>query len=181
MRALLSAQSARLDQLYVTAAHWDLATWRERYLDHPLVGVLARRLIWRFLEGGESRLGIAPEGRLVDVRDEPLDNLPPGTRVSLWHPLESVPAEVLAWRLWLEGHEVRQPFKQAHREIYLLTEAERATGTYSNRFAGHVLRQHAFAALCVQRGWSYRLQGQWDSWNLPCRSLSEHDLKVEFQ
>ena len=43
-----------------------------------------------------------------------------------------------------------QPIKQAHREIYLLTDAERQTQSYSNRFAAHILRQHQFTALCQQ-------------------------------
>ena len=46
----------------------------------------------------------------------------------------------------------RQPFKQAHREVYLLTDAERNTRTYSNRFAAHIIRQHQFNALCAARG-----------------------------
>jgi hypothetical protein len=53
---------------------------------------------------------------------------------------------------------VRQPFKQAHREIYVLTDAERNTRVYSNRFAGHVLKQHQFNALCGVRGWRNKLQ-----------------------
>ena len=63
-----------------------------------------------------------------------------------------------AWRHWLEGHAVTQPFKQAHREVYLLTDAERQTHTYSNRFAAHILHQHQLAALCRARGWRYTLR-----------------------
>jgi len=74
---------------------------------------------------------------------------------------------VPAWRDWLEAHEVRQPFMQAHREIYLLTDTERAAGTYSNRFAAHLIKQHRFAMLCRQRGWRYTLQGEWDPANTP--------------
>lgn len=40
----------------------------------------------------------------------------------------------------------------------LLTDAERRTGTYSNRFAAHVLRQHQFSNLCAARGWKNRLR-----------------------
>ncbi len=54
--------------------------------------------------------------------------------------------EVLAWRDRLAELELCQPFKQAHREVYLLTDAERTTRTYSNRFAAHVLKQHQFNA-----------------------------------
>ncbi len=54
---------------------------------------------------------------------------------------------------FLLAHKIVQPFKQAHRELYPLTEAERNTGTYSNRFAGHILRQHQSVTLARLRGW----------------------------
>ena len=98
----------------------------------------------------------------------------------LWHPLECPANDVLSWRQRLERDEIVQPFKQAHREVYLLTDAERGTHTYSNRFAAHVLRQHQFSALCQQRGWKYQLQGGFDSWNAPSLDLPEHDLRIEF-
>ncbi len=85
-----------------------------------------------------------------------------------------------AWRERLEAWEVRQPFKQAHREIYLLTDAERQTALYSNRFAAHVIKQHQFAALCHQRGWRYTLQGEWDSHNTPILDLPAWGLRAEF-
>ncbi|MFE3034620.1 DUF4132 domain-containing protein [Streptomyces canus] len=43
---MLSAQSERLDRQFLADRTWSYATWRERYLDHPLVGTLARRLLW---------------------------------------------------------------------------------------------------------------------------------------
>src|SRR6185369_1360113 len=62
---------------------------------------------------------------------------------------------------------------------YRLTDAERATGTYSNRFAAQILKQHQLAALCTQRGWRYKLQGQWDSHNVPFLPVPEHGLRIE--
>ena len=41
-----------------------------------------------------------------------------------------------------------------------LTDAERETGIYSNRFAAHIVRQHQLNALFEQRGWRYDLQGE---------------------
>lgn len=46
----------------------------------------------------------------------------------------------------------------AHREIYVLTDAERTTRVYSNRFAAHIVRQHQFNALCAARGWKNQLR-----------------------
>jgi hypothetical protein len=45
--------------------------------------------------------------------------------------------------------------------VYLLTPAEQATGTYSNRFAAHVLRYGQAKALLQQRGWDGLQLGHW--------------------
>ena len=37
--------------------------WRERYLDHPLVGTLARRLVWRFSSEDRVAAGVFYDGR----------------------------------------------------------------------------------------------------------------------
>ncbi|HJT78160.1 MAG TPA: DUF4132 domain-containing protein [Gemmataceae bacterium] len=177
---LLPAQRNRLEQLFLQGRSWTFPEFRSRYLDHPLVGVLARRLIWRYVDGANARDGIWLDGQVVDHGDKALGWVGARTRVTPWHPLACGPEEVRAWRDWLDRHQVRQPFKQAHREIYLLTDAERRTETYSNRFAAHVIRQHQFSALCQERGWRYTLQGNWDSHNLPMLALPQWDLRVEF-
>jgi hypothetical protein len=154
---MLVAQRERIERLPLLERAWSLADWRARYLNHPLIGGLARRLIWRFTDGERSVDGAWRDGRIVDSADQALD-LSATARVSLWHPVFAAASDVLAWRTWLERHEVSQPFKQAHREVYLLTDAERATQTYSNRFAGHILRQHQFNALAASRGWRNKLR-----------------------
>jgi hypothetical protein len=69
---------------------------------------------------------------------------------------------VAAWREQLTADEVRQPFKQAFRAVYLLTPAETETGTYSNRFGAHILRYRQAGALMRVRGWSGNHLGYWD-------------------
>jgi hypothetical protein len=177
---MLPAQRDRIERLFCAGdRHWPLAEWRVLYLDHPLISVVTRRLIWHFEEGGRSALGAFHEGRIVGVDGAPLA-LSDATEVRLWHPLGFPPETVLAWRAWLREHEVRQPFKQAHREIYILTDAELETSIYSNRFAAHIVRQHQFAALCRERGWRYHLQGAWDSYNVPTLPLPRLGLQAEF-
>jgi hypothetical protein len=180
LRSTIGAQRDRLERLLLAERAWELPTWRARYLDHPLVGMLARRLIWSFEGSDRSALGAWLDGRIVDVDGRPLEWLGDETRVRLWHPIGTDPQMVLAWRRWLEQHEVTQPFKQAHREIYVLTDAELATETYSNRFAAHILRQHQLHALCQQRGWRYRLQGNFDSASVPTLILPRWNLCAEY-
>src|SRR5690606_21349884 len=143
---MLSAQAERLDRQFLARRVWPYDAWRTRYLDHPLVGTLARRLIWlvddvpcAYHDGALRTL----EGKEV----------PAGETVRLWHPIGRDVDETLAWRAWLEEKRITQPFKQAHREVYLLTAAEEHTRVYSNRFAAHILRQYQFHALAAVRGW----------------------------
>jgi hypothetical protein len=177
---MLPAQRERLDTLFLARKSWPLAVWKERYLDHPLVGAIARRLIWSFARKGRTAAGIWHGGRLVDAKDKPLD-LDDETAVSLWHPIDHATDDILAWRDWLERREVVQPFKQAHREVYLLTDAERRTRTYSNRFAAHILRQHQFNALCAARGWKNKLRLMVDDSYPPAhRPLPAWGLRAEY-
>ncbi|MDJ0942426.1 MAG: DUF4132 domain-containing protein [Kiloniellales bacterium] len=180
IKDVMSGQSGRLERLFLAERRWPLAEWRKLYLDHPLLSGLSRRLIWRF-DGGEDNAGGLAEGnRITDHTGAPLDWLDDETRVSLWHPIDEPAERVLAWRRRLADLEITQPFKQGHREIYVLTEAERQTEVYSNRFAAHILKQHQFRALCQQRGWRYDFQGQWDSYNVPDRPLERHGLSAQF-
>jgi hypothetical protein len=177
---MLPAQQARIERLLLAQRTWKLEPWLQRYLNHPLLANVARRLIWSFQRGEQRSQAIWREGKLVDAHGWPLDWLSPETEVQLWHPIGFDAGVVLSWRNWLAEHEVTQPFKQAHREIYLVTDAEIQTGGYSNRFAGHVLRQHQFSALCQQRGWKYHLQGSFDSQNVPTLELPRYGVRVEF-
>jgi hypothetical protein len=177
---MLPAQRDRIERLLLEDRVLPFDTWRARYLDHPLVGPLARRLIWHFEDGQRVGLGAWREGAIVGADDRPVAWVGADTRVRLWHPIGFDAETVRAWREWLERHEVVQPFKQAHREVYIITDAELATETYSNRFAAHIVKQHQFAALCRARGWRYALQGAFDSLNAPTLHLERHGLRAQF-
>ena len=177
-----SAHAQRLEQMYLRAGTLTLDTWNEQYINHPLIGFLARRLIWR-LRSGETLLDVMhTDSGYVDCHNSAV-SLPDDFEVMLWHPTMSSADEVLAWRTWLIEHEVTQPFKQAHREIYLLTDAERQTATYSMRFANHILTQAQFHALATQRGWSQTRGGSWDGGqeNSAYKRVSAFNVMVEFE
>lgn len=178
----LAIQSARLEQVFFEPRQWPIDDWCRLLLGHPVLGNLARRLVWVVTSVGTSAAVIPRGSALETVTGEDFSAAlaNPHAVIRLWHPISAGTDEVLQWRRYLEGGEITQPFKQAHREIYVLTDAERATRTYSNRFAAHILKQHQLAALCQVRGWRYRLQGQFDSWNAPTRALPYAADSVEF-
>jgi len=181
IRKMMPAQRNRIDNLYLTQKTWKFNTWQDRYIKHPLVGTIGRRLIWKFSQDDRAASGIWFDGRFVERNGLPLDWLSENTTVELWHPINVDPDIVLEWRIWLAEHEVQQPFKQAHREVYLLTEAERNTRVYSNRYAAHILRQHQFNALCAARGWKNSLRLMVDNYYDPAmKELPPWNLRVEY-
>jgi hypothetical protein len=177
---MLIAQRDRLERLILSERQWKLSEWRERYLEHPLVGHLAKRLLWRFTDEDQKVDAIYFENQFINADGQP-QQLPNNAQVSLWHPIFSSAVEIQAWRLWLEEHQVTQPFKQAHREIYLLTDAERSTLIYSNRFAAHILKQHQFHALAGARGWRNQLRLMVDANYEPATLTLPHwNLRAEY-
>lgn len=175
LEKLLPGLRTRLERSYIDQRQWRFSEWRERFLNHPVTGTLARRLLWNF----NGRTGFWHEGKFID--QEGTSFTPEGDSVvELWHPIGVDPQVVLNWRSRLTDLRVVQPFKQCHREIYVLTDAELNTRSYSNRFSAHILRQHQFQHLCAQRGWKYTLMGPFDSYNTPTLDLPRWNLSVEF-
>lgn len=171
--ATLIATRDRLEGLLRRDRVWTAEQWRERFLDHPLARTLARRLIWT-VDGVACGWGGDALRAVDDTVFEPAGD----ATVRLWHPVDD-PAAVLPWRAFLTRHAITQPFKQAHREQYLLTDAERATGTYSNRFAAHIVLQHRLNALLSRRGWSYvQHRNDGASYELPRLALPDWGLRA---
>ncbi|MGW1808079.1 DUF4132 domain-containing protein [Streptomyces sp. NPDC002078] len=130
--------------------------WRTELAGHPLARTLVRRLIWEIEIAPGEWWAVLPQTQ------ERLPDAPDDASVRLWHPLRSEPHAVRAWRDLLTEQRIRQPFKQAFREIYLLTPAEEQTRVYSNRFAAHLVHYRKMFALFRAGGWQSGLLGPWD-------------------
>jgi len=175
-----ATQKERLDSLLRIEKTWEFPAWKQRYLEHPLMQLLARRLIWRFeFDGGQ--VAALPVGDGFRNATGEAVSIPTTARVGLYHPLLDTIENVLQWRRYLEDHKIQQPFKQAHREVYLLTDAERNTRIYSNRFASHIVKQHQFNSLCAARGWKNTLRLMVDDSYPPAIKVwPNHNLRAEY-
>ncbi len=93
--------------------------------------------------------GLLDEGGLIDLEGRLLSHRE-GTRIA--HPLDLSDADLRAWQQHLVGRGLRQPFKQAFREVYVATDAERGADE-TRRFAGHELEGGVLRRLLGRRGW----------------------------
>ena len=180
LRHTVAAQRQRLERLLGVGPVWQGDSWRERYAGgHPILTTLARTLIFT-TEGGDT-FTLADDGVPTTASGERRDWPGPGDRVGLWHPALADGAEVRAWRDRLAQLEVTQPFAQAHREVYLLTPAERESPHGSYRFAELIVRQHQLQALAESRGWDCRLQGWYfDGGQAPTLQMPRAGLIAEW-
>ena len=160
---------------------WDY--FQQYYFNHGLRHFLVKDLLWYIESADQSDTILYHEEQWVNLEGNPVDWMDSETRVFLWHPVFCAADEIMAWRNKLVDLQVKQPLKQAFREIYLLTEAEINTRLYSNRMASHIIKQHQFNALTSIRGWKYQLMGWFDDGrdnDIASKVLKKYGLTAEF-
>ena len=179
----LTIQRDRLDRSYIQKRALPYPHFEQYYFNHGLMSFLTKKLIWNFTNGKKTTTAIWLNDQWQDVKGKKITTINEKTKVQLWHPLHSTTKEILQWRNLLQEYQIKQPLKQAYREIYILTDAEVNTKVYSNRMAAHILKQHQFNVLAVIRGWKYKLMGWYDDGieSQTCSlKIPDYNLQVEF-
>ena len=164
IRATVSAARVRLEALFAEPRQWHAEDFADCYLRHPLTGWLATRLAWTFSPPGGPAIHGFPDRDGASVRTpHGAVAVPSGSLVQLLHPVRLAAGELGEFRL-LCGHlRITQPLRQFWRETYQLTAAERETGLYTERYAGHILRFRQGYGLARRRGWTGGfLSAAWD-------------------
>jgi hypothetical protein len=176
-----ATQRDRFDRMLRSNREINLEYFKDRYLNHGLLSWVTGNIIFNFTNNDTTVQGIRVKSKWLSAGGDEI-NIDEYARVSLWHPAVSSTTEVKAWRDFLSDNKILQPFKQAFREIYLLTEAEINTRTYSNRMASHILKQHQYVTLAKGRNWTARLIGSWDGGDQDTASLllPEYNLRAEY-
>lgn len=169
----IQAQLFRLEQTWIQNRSWQLDFWLEFYHGHELMGLLVQKLVWQVETEGKL-VSFMPMSGIFYNKDWQAIQLPESGRIRLWHPaLSTSVAEVDAWRTQLFAQKIVQPFKQAFREVYLLTPAEESSFDQSMRFAGHYLKGNTLYSLGKNRMWTMSYD------QAPLRKIPELNLVAE--
>jgi hypothetical protein len=178
----LTAQRDRIDRMFRDDRKISFSNFQQYYLQHGLMQFIANSIIWNFHKSNETVQAIHLNNYWVNAANE-IVSIDDTVTVSLWHPVQATVNEIKTWREFLVLHQLQQPLKQAYREVYILTDAELNTRTYSNRMAAHILRQHQFNSLAKTRGWRYALMGAYDNGvenDKASLTLPQHQLRAEY-
>ncbi|MEZ5583122.1 MAG: DUF4132 domain-containing protein [Candidatus Competibacteraceae bacterium] len=117
----------------------------------PVVRAMLTQLI---MQTDDDTFGLfsGSDDTLIGLDGEPL---PATANLSIAHVYELFKAGVLSqWQKTIVRRRMVQPFKQAFRELYVVTPAEIEAGTHSRRFVGHVVDSAITSRLLQSRGWS---------------------------
>lgn len=106
---LIADQSARLEEAMVVQRRWAFGEFRRRIVGHPLLGRLARGLVW-VLDDRTVALDA-----LDDLTDPDGGLAGHGEWVRLGHPAID---DFTPWLAWLARRNAPPPFSQADREVF---------------------------------------------------------------
>ncbi len=121
VRSQSREQLSRLERALVAERRWEPASWRA-FTAHPLLGLLARGLLWGSYRGGAltASFRVDEAGAPVDVEDEAV--VPEGA-IGLVHPVQLDPQALDAWASVFADYEIVQPFPQLQRPRFVAADA----------------------------------------------------------
>jgi hypothetical protein len=163
IEAAIVEERRRMENRLSSNRAWPEATWRDRFVDHPIGGLFGRRLVWTVgPSAGPGDAALPTEEGWLGVDGRPRS---PGddrkTVVRLWHSAEASETEIEAWRSLLAAHAVEQPIRQVDREAFRPLERDRNLAA-DRRFVGRVVDHGRLRAILRQRGWAAPFVGSWD-------------------
>lgn len=152
LKQISGQQATRLYEAMCTERRWPLADWRRFVLEHPILGRMARRLVWLVVDG-ESAIAFRPleDGSLSDAHDNEV-SLPDGAVVGVAHASLLDPKEVDAWGRHLADFEVEPLFEQFRAARFELT-PERARDTELKDFEGHMVSAFRLRSRATKLGY----------------------------
>ena len=114
LRTVIAQQTQRLYEALCTERVWAFSELREHLFEHPIAGLLCRRLVWQAADGTFRPLG---DGTLTNARDGQveLDGADP-VRLAYF------PADADAWRRHLADYEIVPLFPQLDRPLHIPTD-----------------------------------------------------------
>jgi predicted DNA-binding WGR domain protein len=115
-----AAQIRRLEQAMCNGRRWQRDVFESCFVRHPLIGHLARRLLWAVYDASGQRLAcfrIAEDRTYTDAADADLA-LPQEAVVGMPHILELSSDETAKWGSLFADYAIVQPFPQLGRDTY---------------------------------------------------------------
>lgn len=153
LKLVIAAQKLRLDQVLTKARFWRIQSWKELFVNNPVMHQFAVGLIWGFYENGQLKdtFRYMEDGSFNTV-EETEYTFPETGMIGLVHPLELSEELLQAWKEQLADYEITQPVLQLDRPVYYVAEEEKGVEKIT-RFYGKAINSAAFVGNLLSAGW----------------------------
>lgn len=174
LKAVAKLQAPRMLAALVTAKTWSAARWTQLFLDHAVLKIMGRSLIWQIRGEHPVSFRIAEDFSLLQANDDVV-TLPPDAQVSLWHPATALAGEAEAWRSNFADYEIVALIDQIGAPTALPPEAS-MTAERLLAPPGLSVVQEQFAAILTRCGYRKGPVNDgpsidWHEWHLPAAQL----------
>lgn len=137
LKTIISTQQKRLFKAILTERSWEQDSWRELFVENPIMNGFAISLIWGEYDSEGVLLGTfryMEDGSFNSAQQEEY-KLGEGTVIKLIHPVELSEGERIGWKQQLQDYEIIQPVLQLDMPVYTLAPEEKGEPTFS-KFKG---------------------------------------------
>ena len=122
LRTISDQEIKRLELAMITRRSWTPDDFHTLFVAHPLLGHIARRLVW--ITDGGTAFRVAEDRTYAGIDDDVFVPAP-DARIGIAHPI-LLDDDVTAWAELFADYEILQPFDQLARPVHRLTDDERA-------------------------------------------------------
>jgi hypothetical protein len=159
---VFAEQAQRMERAMLIGRAWKSDRWREYIVRHPVLGHIARRLVWKIFEPDGTvvaRVMLDEENLLMDLEMEEY-TLEPDHHLALVHPVELDGDERQEWTDQLMDFEIIQPFDQMGRDVFTYDDAT-STQLIEDAKAGkaHLLNERLISNF--SKGWGFAEKSWW--------------------
>ncbi|HND55130.1 MAG TPA: DUF4132 domain-containing protein, partial [Pirellulaceae bacterium] len=154
IKEVATIQSGRLEAAMVTGRRWKTDDFVTLFVHHPLLTLLAQKLIWATFDSSGRRTGtfrVTDERDFATVEEDAFD-IGGAAQVGVVHALELTDDERAAWGQVLGDYNIVTPFPQLGREIHSLKSGEQSKKALS-RYKGASLVAPTLVFTLEKLGW----------------------------
>ncbi|WP_020620485.1 DUF4132 domain-containing protein [Paenibacillus daejeonensis] len=131
LKTMAGIQLQRLEESLSKQRLWSAQEWKDLFVENVIMHQFAIGLIWGVYADGKlvQTFRYMDDGTFNTVDEEEYD-LAGDAQIGLVHSLELDQEELAGWKTQLADYEIKPPFEQLERPVYLPEEEERQLSAY---------------------------------------------------
>ncbi|MDT8717914.1 DUF4132 domain-containing protein [Clostridium sp. 19966] len=153
LKSTISIQGARLEEALSSTRLWTKEKWTKLFVKNPIMHKFAMSLVWGTYEDNKLKETFRyMEDGSYNTKDEEEYELQGDALIGLVHPIELSEEDLQLWKEQLENYEIKQPFLQIERPIYIIEETEKSSKNIE-RFGGIIINSLSLTGKLTSAGW----------------------------